>query len=140
MLKVVIDTNNFISSLINRKGPSAQLIKLWQHGYFTLVICDPIIEEIRRVLTYPRLAKKYKLQQDDIEVFIRLLEQEAVILSDLPDVKVIEDDPDGNKFIACALRSGAEYIVSGDKHLLELAKFKKVSIITVRDFLKLFHR
>jgi putative PIN family toxin of toxin-antitoxin system len=137
VLKAVVDTNNFVSGLINKKGPSAQVIELWRRGHFTLFTSSSIIGEVQRVLTYPRLTRKYSLQEDDTEGFIQLLKHEAVVMETLPDVSVIDDDPDDNKFVACALKGRVDYIISGDRHLLSLKNFQNIPIVTAQEFLRL---
>ena len=137
MLKVVIDTNQFISSVINKHGPSANLLDAWRKYGFTLVLSDKILQEIRRVFFYPRISQKYHLNEDDINAFLGFIEHEAVILSDLARKEIIKDDPEDNEILACALEAGADYIVSGDKHLLNLKHYQSIAIVTVQEFLKL---
>ncbi len=140
VLKVVIDTNNFVSSLINKRGLSAQLIDFWRHGYYTLVISDEILEEIQRVLTYPKIFKKYNLCKTDIKQFIYTLTEEATILPVASQVNIVKEDPDDNKFLACAIDAQADYIISGDQHLLKLKKYQSIPILTVREFLELLKK
>ena len=135
MLKAVIDTNQFVSSLISKQGPSAQLIDRWREQRFILVTSPEIIAEIQRVLKYPHISKKYKLSKSDVQSLLTLIEHEAVVIPKLPAVHVIKDDPDDDKFLACALAARAEYIVSGDQHLLSLGSYKSISIVTVKEFL-----
>ena len=135
MLKAVIDTNQFVSSLISKQGPSAQLIDRWREQRFILVTSPEIIAEIQRVLEYPHISKKYKLSKSDAQSLLTLIEHEAVVIPKLPAVHVIKDDPDDDKFLACAFAARAEYIVSGDQHLLSLGSYKSISIVTVKEFL-----
>lgn len=135
MLKAVIDTNQFVSSLISKQGPSAQLIDRWREQRFILVTSPEIIAEIQRVLEYPHISKKYKLSKSDVQSLLTLIEHEAVVIPKLPAVHVIKDDPDDDKFLACAFAARAEYIVSGDQHLLSLGSYKSISIVTVKEFL-----
>ena len=135
MLKAVIDTNQFVSSLISKQGPSAQLIDRWREQRFILVTSPEIIAEIQRVLKYPHISKKYKLSKSDVQSLLTLIEHEAVVIPKLPAVHVIKDDPDDDKFLACAFAARAEYIVSGDRHLLSLGSYKSISIVTVKEFL-----
>lgn len=137
MLKVVIDTNQFISSVINKHGPSANLLEAWRKYHFTLVLSEKILLEIRRVFSYPRISQKYRLNENDINALVDFLEHEAVVLSDLGKIDVIKDDPEDNEILACALEAGADYIVSGDKHLLNLKNYQGITIVTVQEFLKL---
>ena len=135
MLKAVIDTNQFVSSLISKQGPSAQLIDRWREQRFILVTSPEIIAEIQRVLKYPHISKKYKLSKSDAQSLLTLIEHEAVVIPKLPAVHVIKDDPDDDKFLACAFAARTEYIVSGDQHLLSLGSYKSISIVTVKEFL-----
>ena len=135
MLKAVIDTNQFVSSLISKQGPSAQLIDRWREQRFILVTSPEIIAEIQRVLEYPHISKKYKLNKSDVQSLLTLIAHEAVVIPKLPAVHVIKDDPDDDKFLACAFVARAEYIVSGDQHLLSLGSYKSISIVTVKEFL-----
>jgi len=135
MLKAVIDTNQFVSSLISKQGPSAQLIDRWREQKFILVTSPEIMAEIQRVLEYPHIAKKYKLTKSVIQSLMILIEHEAVVIPKPTIVHVIKDDPDDDKFLGCALAAKAEYIVSGDQHLLSLGSYESISIVTVKDFL-----
>lgn len=137
MFKVVIDTNQFVSSVIIKQGPSAQLLQAWREHYYILIISKGILEEIKRALEYPHIIKKYPLNKQDIEAFIRLIEHEAIILADSIQLDVIKDDPSDNKVLACALEVVADYIVSGDKHLLNLHQYENIPIVTVQEFLKI---
>ena len=138
-MKVVVDTNNFVSALIN-KGPSFRIIELWRHEHFIVVTSQSILKEIRRVLGYSRIARRYNLTEKDVESLILLLERKAMVLENLPEIKAVAEDSDDDKFIACAVKAQADYIVSGDGHLLKLGKFKNISIVSARDFLKLFEK
>jgi len=135
MLKAVIDTNQFISALISKQGPSAQLLDCWRQQKFIIVTSPEIIAEIKRVLEYPHISKKYKLSKSDIQSLLILVEHEAVVIPKPPTVHIIKDDPDDDKFLACAMAAKAEYIVSGDQHLLSLGSHMSISIVTVKDFL-----
>jgi putative PIN family toxin of toxin-antitoxin system len=135
MLKAVIDTNQFVSALISKQGPSAQLLDRWRERKFILVTSHEIIAEIQRVLEYPHIAKKYKLSKSDVQSLLILMEHEAAVIPEPPTVHIIKEDPDDDKFLACALAAKAEYIVSGDQHLLGLGRYMSISIVTVKDFL-----
>ncbi|MBU4186412.1 MAG: putative toxin-antitoxin system toxin component, PIN family [Proteobacteria bacterium] len=136
MLKTVIDTNLFVSSIINKSGIPAKLLQAWQDHDFLLIISDQMLEEMRRVLQYPHIKNKYNLKDDDIAKVIDTIERFAVVLHDVEGVDVISEDPDDNKVLACAIAAEADFIISGDKHLLKLGKFEDIPIMTAKDFLK----
>ena len=137
MLKAVVDTNQFVSALINTAGPSAQLLEAWRDQRFILILSRGILEEIGEVLQYSRIKEKYGLSQEAIKAFLYLLEHEAIVIQDTLEINVIDEDPDDNKVLACALFASVDYIVSGDGHLLSLNEFEGIPVVKVKDFLKL---
>lgn len=137
MLKAVLDTNQFVSALISRTGPSARLLAAWRDRRFILIISPEIIGEIRKVLDYSHIKEKYNLSSAGVESALYLLEHEAVVVPDIPQISVIKEDPDDDKILACALAAEAGYIVSGDKHLLELGRYEGIRIVPAGEFLRL---
>lgn len=140
MLKVVLDTNLFISGLINPLGPPAQIINAWRRYAYILITSNEILEEIEHVLYYPHIIKKYHLSREVIESNINLIKQEAIVLFDTIKLNVIKSDPDDNKILACALEAKAHYIISGEGHLLCLVQYQDIKIVTAREFLKILTR
>ena len=135
MLKAVIDINLFVSGLISKKGNPAKLLQLWHDHAFLLVISQAMVKEIERVLQYPRIRNKYNLKDQDLEQAVGTIKKFAVVLPDAIGLDVVKDDPDDNKVLACALAAQADYIVSGDGHLLKLGVFENIPIVTAKDFL-----
>lgn len=112
------------------------LLDAWRNLDFLLIASRKILQEIERVLRYPHLTKKYHLIEEDIHFILGLIEHEAVVIPDPPPIDIIKDDPDDNIILACVLEAEADYIVSGDKHLLNLKRYENVSIVTAHEFLK----
>ena len=135
MLKVVLDTNIFISSLLSRSGRPATIIDAWRAGRYLLVTPPSIISEIQRVLDAPRISKKYGLGRDRIERLILLLKRDALVVPGISDAAgTIPKDPADEMFLSTALDAGADFIVSGDRHLLDLLEYKGIPILTVHQF------
>jgi uncharacterized protein len=139
VLKVVLDTNQFVSSLIVKKGVPAQLLEAWHSHAYILIASREILKEVEQVLHYPHITKKYKFQKEDIESLIAVIKHEAIVFFDTPEVNVIKEDPQDNKILACALKAHADYIVSGDHHLLNLGWYKNIAIVSARDFLEIIN-
>lgn len=135
MFKVVIDTNIFVSSLIKKDSIPARLIQLWRENTFLIIISVQMLEEIKRVLHYPHIKNKYKLTDEEINLAIATIEKDAIVLVDVLELDVIKEDPDDNKVLACALEVRADYIISGDKHLLTLEQYENIPIIRVKEYL-----
>ena len=138
MLKAVIDVNLFVSAVISKKGNPAKLLQLWRGRAFLVVISEQMIEELERVLRYPRVRTKYNLKDEDIGLAVGVIKKFAIVLPDLIKLNVIKEDPDDNKVLACALAAQADYIVSGDNHLLDLGVFENIPIVTVKGFIANF--
>jgi len=129
--KIVLDTNILVSALLFKRELS-KIVDLWKEGRIIPVVSKETFEEFRRVLEYPR----FSLTNTEIK---SIIEEEV-----LPFFKVTEitdqvrdvcRDPDDDKFISCAISASADFIVSGDKDLCSLSKYKSVRIINVKDFL-----
>lgn len=134
MLKAVLDANLFISGLLTPKGPSAKILSQWRVGAFDLVVSIPILHEIQRVIFYPKIKKRLSWTNSEIIEFLRGLSQFSIMVSGQTKVNVIKDDPTDNKYLACAFEGKADYIVTGDQHLLKVREYKGTKIITPREF------
>jgi putative PIN family toxin of toxin-antitoxin system len=134
VIRVVLDTNVLVSALLFETTLS-KIIDLWQGGAIISVISKDTFQELRTVLAYP----KFSLTPDEIRT---LLEQEILpffeVIEVVEEVKGVCADPADDKFLACALAASAEYLVSGDKALIDLKQYKSVKIIKPSEFLKLF--
>ncbi len=97
-----------------------------------------IIAGVRAVLRYPRIRNKYAITDEDVEGLVALLEGEAVVVPGEVEVEnVIPEDPADERVLACAVEAGADGIVSGDRHLLDLGGgYRGIRILTVREFLE----
>lgn len=136
MMRAVVDTNVLVSGLISEQGVPRQIITAWHQRQFTLLTSALIIAEAMRVLHYPRLQTTYRLSEEDILLFRDALLNDALVLEDLYQV-TRSRDPQDNIFLACALEGQADYVVSGDAHLLEIKYYHGAQIVTPRQFLDL---
>lgn len=130
MLKVVIDTNVFISSFFG--GIPRKIIGLWKDGQITLCLSQGIVEEYIEVLN--RLGLKDK---NEILKLTRLFAEayNSVYTATTPTLLVVEENPDDNKFIECAVALDCKIIVSGDKHLKKLKKYIDIEILSPKEFI-----
>ena len=130
MNKVVIDTNIFISSFFG--GLSRKVIDEWENGKILLCLSQEIIEEYIEVLN--RLGLKDILE---IKKLIKLFTEgyNSIYTSKTPDINIVYDDPDDNKFIECAVALDCKVIISGDKHLRKIKKYVDIEIQSPKEFL-----
>jgi putative PIN family toxin of toxin-antitoxin system len=136
MLRAVLDTHQFISSLAFKRGHQAALLEAWKERRYLLLTSKFILAEIKRVFEYPKIAKKYNLRNSDLETLFDLLEHDAVMVPGLVKVDIIKEDPEDNFILACAIEGKADYLVSGDRHLLKLQQYEGTRIVTAAEFLK----
>ena len=130
-MKVVLDTNVFISSFLG-KGPPHQILKRWIKGEFDLCLSNEIIEEYLEILLRSGVNER-----PEVKEVLKLMKQQGnIIFSANPEsCNVVKDDPDDDKFISCAIACEAKLIVSGDAHLLNIQKYFDIEIIKARPFL-----
>ena len=136
MLRLVLDTNQFVSSVLVRQGRPAQVLEAWRRREYLLITSAAIIAEIRSTLSYPRIRRQYPIIDDDVQRLVRLLEQDALVVPGQADTSgAIPADPQDEMVLACALDGRADLIVSGDRHLLDLGEYQGIPILTAREFL-----
>lgn len=128
--KVILDTNVLVSGIFF-SGPPARILKAWQDGHFQLVLSEDILNEYRRVIQ----ALAAKLGRIDFELILETILIESELVPSYTFETPICEDPDDDKFLACAMASQSNYLVTGDNHLLKLGKFLDTNIITPRHFI-----
>lgn len=136
-MKVVIDTNVFISRVASSKGAPARIFDKWVNGAFELIASNDIIIEYRTALGYERVRKRHGLTPPQIENVINDLLSAVTLVTPTEAVDSVVDDPDDHKFLECAQAGGAEFIISGDKHLLNLKEYRGIQILSPAAFLLL---
>lgn len=136
VLKTVLDANVWVSVLLWGGKPAA-VIKAAEDGKICIVTSEEIIGEPSNVLTYPKLSKVYQTEnlrhEDLMEAILKIVNFVKVTKK----FNVVLEHSADDKFIDCALAADADYIVSGDKHLLKIVSYKKTQILSVNEFLQL---
>ena len=134
-MNVVIDTNVFVSSFLSLQGPPKRVIDLWKTGKIALCLSRDIIAEYVEVLARFGLAGQPELREL-LDLFAKRIN--VIFVPSPPVLPLIPDDPEDEKFIACAVSAKAEYVVSGDKHLLNLGAYGSIKVVTPLQLLKSF--
>jgi putative PIN family toxin of toxin-antitoxin system len=137
MLKIVLDINILVSALINPHGSPAQIIDYVFENKVRLFISPPIVEELERVLNYPKLMKRHGLGREELKEFISDLLSTMLLIQGEETIEVITEDPSDNKYLSCALNAKADFIISGDVHLLKLGEYGGIQIVTAAQFLEI---
>jgi len=131
MARVVVDTNVLVSALINNGKPRRLLLKLLEKH--TVILSNQMLAELADVLS----RDKFFVTNAQVGRFISILLRKATIVSADCGFKVILEDPDDDTVLSTALNGKADYIVSGDWHLLSLKKFEKIEVLKVNQMLEI---
>ena len=134
-MRVTLDTNILISALGWKGGPEYQIVLKCFQRTLDMVLSPEILAEFKQVALRP----KFDFVVEDIEDFIRALIEVSDII--LPEEKFSEitDDPKDNIILETAVAGHAHYIISGDKHLLSLRKFRNICILRSSEFIALLN-
>ncbi len=120
--RVVLDTNILIAAYFNPNSFSAKLLKLAARNKIDIYWSSSLYREAQTILRFiPPRDRKSILEK----VF-----KSKNRVSRPPKVKVISEDPEDDKILACALKANADFVVSNDKHLLDLKEFKGIRILS----------
>ena len=137
-MRIVLDTNILISAFVSKKGASAEILARCQAGELELLVSDESLLELRRVLTYPRIRKRLQYSDEQIDRFLVFLEQSTVAVAPHTTLRVVPGDADDDKFVALAIAGEAQYLVTGDDHLLRIGRHQGVLILKPAAFLLLW--
>ena len=135
-MKAVLDVGMYVSATIRADGHPAQVLNAWHNDEFELYTSLAILEDLRRVLGYPRIRKYHGWTDDEIDLFVRSLSIAAHLTPGEMEISIVKDDPTDDKIFACAKEAGADYIVSSDEHLTKIGRYEEISIVTPRQFLE----
>lgn len=134
--RVVLDTNVYVSGTILSRGTPFEVLEAWRQQAYILVVSEPILAEIERVLRYPRVRDRYGIAEQDIARLLASLRTDALFVPGDVEVSAVSSDPDDDKILACALEAQADCIVTGDPDLLTLGRYRGVEILKPHEFLE----
>ena len=131
MLRVVLDTNVLVSAIIS-DGKPRELLRKGISKEFCIVTSDLLLKELGTVLRRP----KFKTDEDEIHRIILALMQIAEVVDVVSKFDPVEEDPKDNMVVETAFDGNADFIVSGDGHLLALKSFRGITIVDVKQMLE----
>lgn len=127
-MRVVLDTNIFISAL-NFGGKPGILLEMALTQVFTLVVSEEILDELQRVLRV-----RFDSDRGAVAAALGDIRKAAMLVT--PRLTFSDcQDPDDNRILEAAVEADADLIVSGDKHLLRMKRFRGIDILTASEFL-----
>jgi uncharacterized protein len=137
-MKVVLDTNVLVQSAISPYGIASQILGLLRRGEFELVLSEEIVQEYSIVLNYPRIQTLTKKTEAYIHNFIQDIHGFATLAYPKTIITLVEKDPSDDKFFECAVAGEVDYIVSSNKHLLDIGEYRGIRVVTPEFFRDLF--
>lgn len=139
-MRVVVDSNVFVSALIAPGGTSGALVRtLVEDERTVLLVSRETMVELKRVLMYPKIVRLLKYSPDDVESFLSSVEMLAEEVEEMQSVSHIEcRDPDDVKFVSLALSGWADFLITGDEDLLILGQVEGIPVVNPPQFLSQF--
>jgi len=133
-VKVVFDTNIYISAFVIPGGNAEKAYLHAIDGDFDLCTSVAILTELAR-----KLDEKFSWEKEKIAQLIMSISNLATVFKTTPWLQVLSDDPD-NRILECALKAVADFVVTGDKHLLKLRNYEHFEIIPLSAFLTILNQ
>jgi len=130
-MRVVFDTNIFISALVIPVSQAEKAIQKIIDGEDILLLSKAIIDEVLYVL-----ASKFSRDREALSHAAVILSELCQLVNPTQRVKILKDEPD-NRILECSMSGNADAIVSGDKDMLKLKAYKNVKIISLKEYLEI---
>jgi uncharacterized protein len=134
-MKVTLDTNVLVSAL-GWFGKPHEILDRAISGEFELVISYDQFDELSRVLNYD----KFGFTEEEKDTFKSLLFEKATFVKPKHKITAVPDDPSDNIILECAVDGNADFIITGDPHLLDLVKYGSIFILKPRQFLSILNK
>jgi len=119
-----------------KKVLGREFAKVFGRKDVEICVSDAILKEICRVLVYPKIRKLLKASNVTVKEIVHVILENSVLVRPSLKLNVIREDPEDNRVLGCAVYVNARFIVSVDKHLLNLKKYDDIVIITPKEFLE----
>lgn len=140
MRKAVLDSTVLVSAFLKKTGVSYALLQQAFAGAFVPCLADEILDEVEKVLRYPRIRKKNPYEDEDINKYVTMLASIGQMISPLPRLRAVIRDPNDDMIVACAVKAKAQHIITRDKDLLDLGRYHKIEIISPEAYLTLLRQ
>lgn len=130
-MRAVLDTNVLISSVISTGVPHDVVVKGFSSEYQIVVSVAALTEFRDTLLKYP---EKFHMDEEDVQQEVETIRYFAEFVDPDEEIAAVDDDPDDDKFLEAAVAGNVDYLVSGDRHLLDLDSFRGIDIVQPRTF------
>ena len=127
--KVVVDTNVIVSAF-GWHGKPEEILRLINKGEIENYTSIDLLHELRRVIAYPKFNFPETLQAEIVETIFSM----SAIVDVTEKIHIITEDSSDNKILECAVSAAADYIITGDKHLIGLKNFRGIEVLSPENF------
>ncbi len=131
MIRAVIDTNVLISAFIAHGKPRKVLEKVFA-GDIRLLTSPAMLLEFEEVIS----RDKFGFTKPQIQRVVSLIIRTSEVIQPKTKITFVREDPDDNKVLECAVDGNAEYIITGDQHLLKIKRYGNIKITSPSSFLR----
>ena len=140
MILAVLDVNVIISAVLGALGFPRLVVKALRAGRFVAATSAGIIAEVETKLRLPRISRRYHLTETDVAWAVELLTTFAQdVTVPAHEVPAVTGDPEDDLVLATGRLVHADYLVTGDRGLLDLGSYAGMKIVTPREFMGLLH-
>ena len=131
-MRVVLDTNVLVAFLLTRGHTISAILDGWERGDFDLMTSPVLIVEVRHTLDKPRLRRR--IRPEAAQALLETMGEDAILTPGNLQLHGVTPDPDDDAVVSCAIEGDADYIVSGDAHLLDMEEYEGVRIVNPATF------
>ena len=128
--KAVLDTNVLVSA-ITHGGKPREMLSLVLTKKLEAIISPVLLAELTDVL-----GRKFDMASDDITLIEEEVRKNFVLIHPISTVEILKTDPDDNRVLEAAVDGGCDFIVTGDRELLNLKVYKHITTLTPTEFLR----
>jgi len=131
-MRVVVDTNVLISGIL-WEGNESRILRSCKTNELTNAISPQMIRELEEVIS----SEKFRLTEREVDNILELVLSFSTMVFPTIKIDFIKSDPSDNMILECAVDGKADYIVSGDRHMLNIKRYKNIPILNAKDMLKI---
>ena len=141
MPRAVLDTSVLVSAFLTPRGSVVRLLREPARRRYQLCLSEYILTETAETLLSKIRLRTYAYEDTDVRNLILWLMTYAEMITGLPDLRAVPEDPKDDPIIATAVAAKADYLVTGDRaHLLPLGHYEDIRIVSPREFLDILNR
>jgi putative PIN family toxin of toxin-antitoxin system len=132
-MRVVLDTNVIVSGVLSSLGASNTILQAWRSGRFQLITSAPLLSELEDVLARPHITRRSGFSPAEAAALVQAIGDTAIVVSPTEHITLVRD-PDDNRLLEAAGAVEAEYLVSGDKEVLDINEYGSTQVVTPARF------